>query len=284
MPSAPKPIHPLSDFPPGCPYEVRIILGRACEKYQFQSEILDLLRYVVSEIMPLFFNLVGNQALRPDSAWQMAMAIVRRLLNRNVGGSHAVARERSYKLEMELLKTEEWKSFERQMQKASLRREAEVRDTGIPDRAGQENAPIGKKQEPPAAREAGSKLLADVNIPSHVDRANEKPVDAKKFQLGAWANKRLMEAREIASRLRGGATEAEACEPNPDFFKEVLEKLTAQRRASFFADAKRKINDLGLMEYIADVKELKASTMSDYRKYFLKHSRTQPTPETRSKR
>jgi len=88
-------------------------------------------------------------------------------------------------------------------------------------------------------------------------------------ELGRWAEQRLEEMRKFANMLRGGKSPTEIRPQFVTLFTEVIDRLTVPRRESLFDQARCRLMRVpDLMDWIADVKQLKATTLADYRKMY----------------
>jgi hypothetical protein len=88
-------------------------------------------------------------------------------------------------------------------------------------------------------------------------------------ELGGWAEQRLEEMRNFVSILRGGKSPESLRPQFVTLFAEVIDLLQKPRRERLFEEARRRhMRVPDLMSWIADVKELSATTLADYRKTY----------------
>lgn len=117
-------------------------------------------------------------------------------------------------------------------------------------------------RSPKAEKRNGDRELAATPIQSVTP-------DEFSVGIGGWAEERLKEAQSFARLVRSGKPPNSLRDRFSVLFSEVIDKLTEASRKSLFEACQRKgMTVPELMSYIADVKQLEASTLLDYRKKF----------------
>jgi hypothetical protein len=94
-------------------------------------------------------------------------------------------------------------------------------------------------------------------------------------ELGSWAEARLEEARRFVRLVRGGKPPESLRPQFSALFTEVIDRLSTLKRDRFFEEAqRRRMTVPDLMGWIADVKELRGTTLADYRKEYRRETGT----------
>jgi hypothetical protein len=123
------------------------------------------------------------------------------------------------------------------------------------------------------AKQARAAEKAQPTLETTVDAQNgdeaRQSQSQRQVDLGGWAEQRLEEMRKFANMLRGGKSPESLRPQFPGLFSEVIDRLTTPRQNSLFREAQgRMLRVDELMDWIADVKNLKGSTLGDYRKAY----------------
>ena len=107
VPTPPKPTEGLDHLPTYYPAaltaKTNLIICRAMRKFPVQPEILELCKYVVKELTPVFRDALQNGALRQDEALGRMHDLVYSLLVHNCEPD-----TRRYELKKEVQRSEEW--------------------------------------------------------------------------------------------------------------------------------------------------------------------------------
>jgi hypothetical protein len=109
---------------------------------------------------------------------------------------------------------------------------------------------------------------------NHRDLGSEAHVE-----LGRWADERLREARRFTRLVRGGRPPESLRVEFPALFADVIDRLQKPTQDRLFESAQRQLmTNPDLMDFIADVKQLKGPTLSGYRKTYRREAKTaEPT-------
>lgn len=125
-PPLPKPTRAPLDFPAYYPNTLKVqttvIMATACRKFPAHSQILELCRNVISELIPHIAELVGAKEISPERALAHVADLLRSLLICNCDDS-----EKRFQLEQEVRHTDEWLNLAEAM---AGRKEATPADNG----------------------------------------------------------------------------------------------------------------------------------------------------------
>ncbi len=106
----PKPTAIPDDLPPYYPAalipQTNLVICKAVEKFPAQTQILELCKYVITELRPSFAEALRNQVLRPDEASRRMQELIFSLLEYNCDSD-----SRRDELKNEVRRSEEWLSL-----------------------------------------------------------------------------------------------------------------------------------------------------------------------------
>ncbi len=114
IPRDPEPSEPLLDFPAYYPNHLQprtsVVIGEAVKKFPVQTQVLDLLRFVISGLTPDFSAAVGERTLRPDLALTRMGDLIR-----SIAVYNSDRHSDTFRLEQEARKSDEWLEFAKQI-------------------------------------------------------------------------------------------------------------------------------------------------------------------------
>jgi hypothetical protein len=114
VPRDPEPSQPLLDFPPYYPNHLQprtsVVIGEAVKKFPVQTQVLNLLRFVISGLTPDFSAAVGEKTLRAD----LALGAMGDLIH-SLSVYNTAKHSDTFRLEQEARKSDEWLEFARQI-------------------------------------------------------------------------------------------------------------------------------------------------------------------------
>lgn len=110
IPRDPEPSQPLLDFPAYYPNHLKprtsVVIGEAVRKFPVRTQVLDLLKHVISGLTTDFSTAVAKSTLRPDLALAQMGDLIHCLSVQNHDGHSD-----THRLEQEARKSDEWLEF-----------------------------------------------------------------------------------------------------------------------------------------------------------------------------
>lgn len=107
VPPPPQPTAPPDHLPPYYPHSLvshtDLIICKAVAKFPSQTQVVDLCKYIITELRPHFRRAISENLLRQDVALDTMRKLLECLLVRNCGSS-----PRRRELEEELQRSQEW--------------------------------------------------------------------------------------------------------------------------------------------------------------------------------
>ena len=129
IPRDPEPSQPLLDFPPYYPNHLKprtsVVIGEAVKRFPVQSQIIDLLKDVISGLTPDFSVAVQEKTLRPDLALTGMNDLIHSLSVHN-----SARHEDTFRLEQDARKSDAWLEFAKEIAAGGMAMPGPTRSTG----------------------------------------------------------------------------------------------------------------------------------------------------------
>jgi hypothetical protein len=221
-PRGPEPTQPLLNFPAYYPNHLHpmtwVVIGEAVKKFPVQTEMLALLRFVISGLTPYYSAAVEEKILRPDLALGAMGDLIHSLSVHN-SDRHSD----TFRLEQEARKSDEWLGFAKQIAAGGAVMAGEPGNTA----AGKVAKVTSQSNNPEATSWDGVEILftSEERVQLRINGAISSTLNYSEFGFEDSRNGKPNRAWEILRKLaelRGTIrSSAETCQPWPKIEKRI---------------------------------------------------------------